>query len=359
MPLPRPTRPAADAAPARSAAVTAIGGPDAVLDQLERVLLGKRAAIELALACLLARGHLLIEDVPGVGKTTLARALGATLGLDWTRVQFTNDLLPADVVGVSVFDRDSGEFRFRPGPVFTSILLADEINRAPPKAQSALLEAMEERQVSVDGQTHPLPEDFFVIATQNPAEQLGAFPLPESQLDRFLVGLSIGLPDPVTERELLEHGDRRRAVEALDPVVNPLQLKAWSREVDAVHVDPLVFDYLHALVRATRPGGEAVMATAAGGAEPPARGEPARAVDEAVRAEGPAVPGLSGPGLSPRAGIALVALARAFAWLGGRDHVLPEDVQAVFPALAGHRLTGHVASGARVARAVLERVRCP
>ncbi len=341
--------------------IAAIGDPAAVVRQLEGVLLGKTEAIRLALACLLARGHLLIEDVPGVGKTTLARALGATLGLDWTRVQFTNDLLPADIVGVSVFERDEsggGDFRFRPGPVFTSILLADEINRAPPKAQSALLEAMEERQVSVDGTTHALPEDFFVIATQNPAEQLGAFPLPESQLDRFLVGLSIGLPDVATERELLERGDLRGATDILQPVINPLQLKAWSRETDAVHVDPLVFDYLHDCLRATRPGGASVMATAAGG-ESGRHGEPARAASESVRDEGASVPGLSGPGLSPRAGIALVALARAYAWLQGRDHVLPEDVQAVFPALAGHRLTGHVGSGGRVARAVLERVRCP
>jgi len=309
-----PTRP--DAPP-----ISAIGDPRAVLAQLESILLGKRAAVQLAFASLLARGHVLIEDVPGVGKTTLAHALAATLGLAWNRVQFTNDLLPADVLGVSVFDRDSGTFRFRPGPVFTSVLLADEINRAPPKAQSALLEAMEERQVSVDGQTHPLPEDFFVIATQNPSEQLGAFALPESQLDRFLVGLSIGLPDAATERRLLEEGDRRALSAALTPVANPRQLAQWSEAITTVHMDAKLFDYLQALIQATR--------------------------------------AQHAPGLSPRAGIALVRLCRAWAWLEGRDHVLPDDVQAVFPALAGHRLTGQVASGQQAAARLLEQVDCP
>ena len=292
----------------------------AVRDRLERVLLGKREQVGLALACLLARGHLLIEDVPGVGKTTLAQALGATLGLDWTRVQFTSDLLPADIVGVSVYDAASGQFEFRPGPVFTSVLLADEINRSPPKAQSALLEAMEERQVSVDGTTHPLEEDFFVIATQNPADQLGAYPLPESQLDRFLVGIEIGYPDPATERELLEHGDRRASVATLAPVASAADLRRWTTEVEAVHVAAPVLDYVLALLAATREGGS---------------------------------------GLSPRAGLALVRLARAFARLDGRDHVLPEDVRDVFPALAGHRLTGRVGAGRAAAREVLERVPMP
>lgn len=301
----------------------AIGDPEAVVNQLERVLVGKSEAVRLAFACLLARGHLLIEDVPGVGKTTLARGLGATLGLPWTRVQFTNDLLPADITGVSVFDRDTTSFHFRPGPVFTSILLADEINRAPPKAQSALLEAMEERQVSVDGETHPLPEDFFVVATQNPAEQLGAFPLPESQLDRFLVGLSIGLPDADTERELLEHGDRRGALDTLVPVANPTQLKQWMRDIDSVHVDTKLIHYVQALLASTRETGR------------------------------------FGSGLSPRAGIALMRLCRAWAWLDKRDHVQPEDVQAVFPSVAGHRLTGSVASGQIAARELMSRVDCP
>ena len=308
-------------APSAVARVAAIGDPHAVLAQLDTVLLGKRTAVQLAFASLLARGHVLIEDVPGVGKTTLAHGLAATLGLDWNRVQFTNDLLPADVLGVSVFDRDTNAFRFRPGPVFTSVLLADEINRAPPKAQSALLQAMEERQVSVDGLTHRLPEDFFVIATQNPSEQLGAFPLPESQLDRFLVGLSIGLPDVATERRLLEEGDRRALSATLAPVANPKQLLQWSEALQAVHVGASLFDYLQALIGATREHAP--------------------------------------PGLSPRAGIALVRLCRAWAWLEGRDHVLPDDVQAVFPAVAGHRLTGQVASGREAALALLERVDCP
>jgi len=301
--------------------ISAIGDPDAVLAQLDDVLLGKRSAVRLAFASLLARGHVLIEDVPGVGKTTLAHALAATLGLAWNRVQFTNDLLPGDVLGMSVFDRESGSLRFRPGPVFTSVLLADEINRAPPKAQSALLEAMEERQVSVDGQTHALPDDFFVIATQNPSEQLGAFALPESQLDRFLVGVSIGLPDALTERRLLEEGDRRSLSARLVPIANPRQLAQWSEALLAVHVDARLFDYLQSLIQATRER--------------------------------------HAPGLSPRAGIALVRLCRAWAWLEGRDHVLPDDVQAVFPALAGHRLTGQVGSGQQAAHRLLERVDCP
>ena len=301
----------------------AIGDPAAVIAQLERVLIGKQDTVKLAFACLLAGGHLLIEDVPGVGKTTLARGLGATLGLPWTRVQFTNDLLPADITGVSVFDRDSASFHFKPGPVFTSILLADEINRAPPKAQSALLEAMEERQVSVDGETHPLPDDFFVVATQNPAEQLGAFPLPESQLDRFLVGLAIGLPDASTERDLLEHGDRRGTLDALVPSANPTQLKQWMRDIDAIHIDSKLIHYIQALLASTREDGR------------------------------------YGHGLSPRAGISLVRLCRAWAWLDRRDHVQPEDVQAVFPAVAGHRLTGSVASGHAAARELMSRVDCP
>ena len=307
----------------RPAAVTPLTVPaelPTVLARLERVLLGKREQVTLALACLLARGHLLIEDVPGVGKTTLAQALGATLGLPWTRVQFTSDLLPADIVGVSVFDAASSRFEFRHGPVFTSVLLADEINRAPPKAQSALLEAMEERQVSVDGTTYPLEEDFFVIATQNPADQLGAYPLPESQLDRFLVGIEIGYPDPATERELLEHGDRRAGIAELEPVAGPADLHAWMGEVERVHVAAPVLDYVQALLAATREGGT---------------------------------------GLSPRAGLALVRLARAFARLDGRDHALPDDVRDVFPALAGHRLTGRVGAGRAVAREVLDRVPMP
>ena len=291
-----------------------------VLAHLETILLGKRLQLELALACMLARGHLLIEDVPGVGKTTLAQALGVAFGLPWTRVQFTSDLLPADIVGVSVYDSQLSRFEFRPGPVFTSILLADEINRAPPKAQSALLEAMEERQVSVDGETHVLPQEFFVIATQNPVDQLGAYPLPESQLDRFLVGLEIGYPDPATERRLLADGDRRGDIAGMQAIANPVQLLQWIDETMSIHVAEPILDYLQALLAASR---------------------------------------RQGVGLSPRAGVNLVRLCRAFARIQQRDHVLPDDVQAVFPALAGHRLTGHVASGQQRARDLLEQVPMP
>ncbi|MEE9321262.1 MAG: AAA family ATPase [Granulosicoccus sp.] len=300
--------------------VTAISALSVVLEQLESVLLGKRAQLELAVACLLARGHLLIEDVPGVGKTTLAQALGKSLGLPWTRVQFTSDLLPADVLGVSIFNNQTQEFEFKPGPVFTSVLLADEINRAPAKAQSALLEAMEERQVSIDGITHDLPADFFVIATQNPTDQLGAYPLPESQLDRFLVGIEIGYPDTNSERQLLEHGDRRSSIEALPAIANPLQLKQWMQDCEVVTAAPTILDYVQALLLETRE---------------------------------------SGNGLSPRAGLSLVRLCRSFALLQGRTHVLPDDVRAVFPALAGHRLTGHVKSGRTAALDVLQRVPMP
>jgi len=291
-----------------------------VLQQLERVLLGKRQQTTMALACLLARGHLLIEDVPGVGKTTLAHALGATLGLDWRRIQFTSDLLPADVIGVSIFNSDTQTFDFKPGPIFTSILLADEINRAPPKAQSALLEAMEERQVSVDGVTHPLSTDFFVIATQNPSDQLGAFPLPESQLDRFLVGIEIGYPDEATERELLEHGDRRTSAMQLQALLSSQNLRQWSERAQQAHIAPPVFDYIQALILATRN---------------------------------------AGTGLSPRAGLSLVKLARSYAFLHRRNHVLPDDIRDVFPALAGHRMTGRVSSGRRSAQDILEHVPMP
>lgn len=291
-----------------------------VLAQLESILMGKREQTTLALACLLARGHLLIEDVPGVGKTTLAHALAATLGLDWTRVQFTSDLLPADVVGVSIYNTKNQQFEFKPGPVFTSILLADEINRAPPKAQSALLEAMEERQVSVDGVSHALAEDFFVIATQNPGDQLGAFPLPESQLDRFLVGLEIGYPDPATERALLEHGDMRSDVARLQPLLDARQLQRWRTQCEQVHLSAPVLDYIQALLQATRD---------------------------------------AGTGLSPRAGLSLVKLCRAIAFIQRRDHVLPDDVRHAFPSLAGHRMTGHVRSGHQRARELLLQVPMP
>ncbi|ABF46087.1 ATPase associated with various cellular activities, AAA_3 [Deinococcus geothermalis DSM 11300] len=272
------------------------------LAQLDRVILGKPAQVRLALACLLARGHLLIEDQPGVGKTTLAHALARTLGLSFRRVQFTSDLLPADLLGLSIWDAGSATFRHHPGPIFSEVLLADEINRAAPKTQSALLEAMEERQVSEGGVTRPLPNPFFVIATQNPTAFVGTSPLPEAQLDRFLLTVTLGYPDPRAERTLLETGGRGEAVRDLPAVLDAPALLAAQRAVDAVHAAPALLDYLQRLARATR--------------------------------EHPAL----AAGLSPRALLGLLALGRAWAFLAGRAMVLPEDVQAVFPALAAHRL---------------------
>ena len=270
------------------------------LAAIERVVLGKPGQIRLCLACLLARGHLLIEDVPGVGKTTLAHTLAQVLGLDWRRLQFTSDLLPADVVGVSVFDRASQQFQFRPGPVFTQLLLADEINRASPKAQSALLEAMEERQVSIDGVTHRLPDPIFVVATQNPHEQLGTFGLPESQLDRFLMRVSLGYPDRHAERALLLAGERHELLQSTAAVLTPAELLAAQRAVRAVYVGAALLDYVQALVAHSR---------------------------------------LVFPlGLSPRAAQGLVRAAQGWALLAEERAVLPEHVQAVLPAVASHRL---------------------
>ncbi|ATP29960.1 AAA family ATPase [Chromobacterium violaceum] len=280
--------------------------------QLNTLILGKPQAIRLSFACLIARGHLLIEDVPGVGKTTLAHGLATVLGLDYRRVQFTSDLLPADILGVSIYQRDSGRFELHRGPVFTQVLLADEINRASPKVQSALLEAMEERQVSIDGDTHPLPAPFFVIATQNPGEQMGTFPLPESQLDRFLMRISLGYPPREAERALLMGEDRRALLARFQAVMAPDELLALQRKAAAVTVSPALADYLLALLEATRR------------------------------------PGLFATGLSPRAGQALVAAARGWALLSGRDHLLPEDVKAIFAPVAAHRLQS--ASGTPVER---------
>jgi MoxR-like ATPase len=274
----------------------------AVLAQLNRVILGKDGQIRLCLACLLARGHLLIEDIPGVGKTTLAHALAKTLGLTFQRVQFTSDLLPADVLGVSIFDRDTGKFRFQRGPIFSQLVLADEINRASPKAQSALLEAMEERQVTLDGHTMALPEPFFVIATQNPQEQVGTFPLPESQLDRFLMRVHLGYPAAVAERELLCGVDRRELIDALPRVLGVDALRQLQHTVQQIHVSPALLDYVQALVAHTR-GTTDLNA-----------------------------------GLSPRAAIGLLRAARAWALIAGREAVIPEHVQAVFAAVAEHRV---------------------
>ena len=300
-----------------------------VLAQLDRIVVGKRDPLRLAFTCLVARGHLLIEDIPGVGKSTLAQALATTLGLKYARVQFTSDLLPADVLGVSIFDTETRSFRFHPGPIFHSVVLADEINRAPPKTQSALMEAMEERQVSQDSETRKLPDPFFVIATQNPVEQIGAYPLPESQLDRFLMAIEIGYPDPAAERELLVSGDRRAQVATLPPLADPPTLLEWQREAAAVHVAPALLDYVQALLAATR-------------------GNVGSGADAGARR-----------GLSPRAGLLLLAAARAWALLAGRPMVLPEDVQAVFPSVAGHRLAGGARAGALQAQALLRSVALP
>ena len=274
----------------------------ATIGQLNRIILGKQHQLRLGVACLLARGHLLIEDIPGVGKTTLAHALAETLGLSYQRIQFTSDLLPADIIGVSIFERETSEFRFHKGPVFSQLVLADEVNRATPKAQSALLEAMEEHQVTIDGHTYPLPEPFFVIATQNPVYQIGTFPLPESQLDRFLMRIHLGYPDAALERQLLRGQDRRELLATLKPVVQPQQLLHMQLQVPAVHASDALLDYVQAIVRYTR---------------------------ESPHFEA---------GLSPRAAIALLRAAQAWALIHGHSGVVPEDVQAVLPAVVGHRL---------------------
>lgn len=291
------------------------------IEQLSQVILGKETQLRLALACLLARGHLLIEDVPGVGKTTLAHALAHSLGLAYQRIQFTSDLLPADIIGVSIFERDSNQFRFHKGPVFAQLVLADEVNRATPKAQSALLEAMEEHQVTVDGNTYPLSEPFFVIATQNPGYQIGTYPLPESQLDRFLMRIEMGYPDEAHERLLLTGRDRRDMVSALPISLSPGQLLALQMRVPQVHASAALLDYVQAIVRYTR---TSALFTA---------------------------------GLSPRATLALLHAAQAWSLLHGRPGVVPEDVQAVLPAVAGHRLIAHENAGLRGATAIGEHIR--
>lgn len=283
---------------------SAVPGLARALATLNGLILGKEREVRLALSCLIARGHLLIEDVPGVGKTTLAQALARTLGLNYRRIQFTSDLLPADVIGVSVYDRDAARFAFHPGPIFAELVLADEINRATPKAQSALLEAMEERQVTADGVSHALPDPFFVVATQNPSHQLGTYALPESELDRFLMRLSLGYPPPALERELLSGTDRRELLAGLVPVLDAAAVKSLQSAAPRVHLSGPLLDYVQALLAATRGLGR------------------------------------EASGLSPRAGLGLVRAARAFALMDGRGSVVPEDVQAVFVAVASHRLAG-------------------
>ncbi len=281
-----------------------------VISAANRIILGKDTQVRLALSCLLARGHLLIEDLPGVGKTTLAQTLARLLGLQFSRIQFTSDMLPADVIGLSIYDRERSEFRFLPGAIFSQVLLADEINRATPKTQSALLEAMEERQVTSEGETRPLPEPFFVIATQNPSTQIGTFPLPESQLDRFLMRLELGYPDRTAERALLEGGGRRNKLPELAARLTPDQIAPLQAAAASIHVSPALLDYVQALVESTRTNPRFIH------------------------------------GLSPRAALALLSAARAWAFIAGRAMVMPEDVQAILPSVACHRLqlsssTGH------------------
>jgi MoxR-like ATPase len=305
----------------------ALAGPlEALQRQISTIIKGKPAQIQDCVACLIAGGHLLIEDLPGVGKTTLAHTLSVCLGLRFSRVQFTSDLMPSDLLGVSVYERDSARFAFHPGPVFAQVLLADEINRAGPKTQSALLEAMEEQQVSVDGQTHALPRPFFVIATQNPSEQLGTYPLPESQLDRFLMRISLGYPDAQAERELLMGEDSREAIKALRPVMTPEQLLQAQAAVRQVHAAPALLDYLQALLAATRSGQWFV------------------------------------EGLSPRAGLGVLRAARARALLDQRDYVSPDDVQAILPQTIAHRLRPKAGAGRGAreqVRAMIEAIPLP
>ncbi len=275
---------------------------DPVFKQLNAIILGKQTVLKQLLTCILAGGHVLLEDVPGVGKTTLATSLAAVLGLKYQRVQFTNDMLPADLLGINVFQPNEGNFKFHPGPVFHQFVLADEINRASPKVQSALLEAMEERQVSVDGRTYRLPRPFLVVATQNPSEQLGTFPLPESQLDRFMMRLSMGYPVPEAEKQLYFQCDRRKLLPKLQAVGSPETLLQWQEQVQAITLSEAVADYIFRLVAATRRAG------------------------------------LFAVGLSPRAGLAIANAAKAWAFLDGRDFVLPEDVKAVWVPVGNHRL---------------------
>ncbi len=301
---------------------------DTLIERMGNVILGKEHQLRLALTCLLARGHLLIEDLPGVGKTTLAHSLAAVLGLHYQRIQFTSDLLPADILGVAIYNRDTGEFQFHPGPVFSHIVLADEINRATPKTQSALLEAMEEHQITIEGETRVLPQPFFVIATQNPLHQIGTFPLPESQLDRFLMRIELGYPDADAERELLRGADRRTLLAGIEPLMSAGQLQELQQQVDGVHAADALLDYLQALLEFSR---------------------------QSPRFEN---------GLSPRAGLALLHSAKAWALLAGRDLVLPEDLQTVLPAVVGHRLQAaedqaRPLSGDEQVRLLLESVPLP
>lgn len=270
---------------------------------VNRIIMGKEQQVKLAFSCLLARGHLLIEDLPGVGKTTLAHALATVIGVRYQRIQFTSDLLPADILGVSIYRRDQEKFEFHPGPIFAELVLADEINRATPKSQSALLEAMAEGQVTIEGETHILPKPFFVIATQNPLDLVGTFPLPDSQLDRFLLSISLGFPEPEVERELLTAQDRVLMLGDTQAVISPDDVLQLNRDCQKVHVSEALLDYVQALLAETRNS---------------------RWFET---------------GLSPRAGIAMLQCSKAFAFLEGRDFAIPEDVKAIFPGLARHRMS--------------------
>ena len=289
---------------------------NAIIAKTSEVILGKEQQIKLALACILARGHLLIEDLPGMGKTTLAHTLAQVLGLNFGRTQFTSDLLPADIIGVSVFDRNTSNFQFHPGPIFTNVLLADEINRATPKTQSALLEAMEEQQVTVDGNTHLLPDPFFVIATQNPKHHIGTFALPESQLDRFLMRITLGYPDSQSERTLLKNLGGRANLQHIQAICDTETLLKLQQTVSLVHVSDALLDYLQALIQFTRTQ--------------------------------------FNTGLSPRGGLGLRQCAQAWAMCEGRDFVIPEDIQAVLPSVVAHRIT--IDGNSSVARQILDSV---
>ena len=298
---------------------------EAVLEQVSQVILGKREKIKLALSCLISGGHLLIEDLPGMGKTTLAQSLALSMGMRYKRVQFTSDLLPADILGVSIFDQKTAEFTFKKGPIFSQLLLADEINRATPKTQSALLESMEEGRVSMDGESYQLPKPFIVIATQNPSHQMGTYPLPESQLDRFLMRISLGYPTDETERALISGANPRDKIPGLKALCQPEDILALGAEVNKVHMTPALIDYIHRLVLRTRESAELSY------------------------------------GLSPRGSIALTRAAKAWALLSKRDHLLPEDVQAVFESVVEHRIKGvhQQKAGAlntQLSRAILEAV---
>lgn len=284
---------------------------DAATQDISKVILGKQQQIKLALTCLLARGHCLIEDQPGVGKTTLAHAMAQVMGLDFHRIQFTSDLLPADVLGVSIFNREQTQFEFHPGPIFSHFVLADEINRATPKTQSALLEAMEEHQVTVEGETRELPDPFFVIATQNPIHQIGTYALPESQLDRFLMRLDLGYPDREAERQLLEGDDRKSIIKNLKPVFSKEQLQITQQLATTLHVSPAILDYVQSILEFSRQSSAFEF------------------------------------GLSPRGGLAILNAAKAYALLDGQKHVLPEHVQMILPAVVNHRLPIHLDSASK------------